>query len=222
LPCIYNDYFNDTNLWSTTGSGTLSSISGRARLDIEDGNTNICTTKYQYQIAPGNFQVRISFNSYVPNNSTNGLYAKFYISSETGADKAILQYNLTDSGTLHNLLGSFIVNNAIYTDIVQHPSTRPVMFEIKRSGLWVSLYYYDGTDRYLVYRKNFGSRASNLTDVYLSVEHNVTYGGYAEFDDMLFKEGCPVGYPKAWTTTTSTTSSSSTTYSTISTTTTTC
>lgn len=218
--CAFNEYFNSVTLWESLGTGTLTSVGGRLHMDIEDGGDYSHTGLYQYKIGSGDFDFRIDFSDYSADDSTNGLIVKLQVlgMQYSYTDMAEIEYQLIMGGLLHSVKGKFIVNNVEDEDIPEYPGSRPTMLRVKRISNRITTYYYSGGAWYLLYSKDFGARASNLTSILIKVEDSNTHGGYAEFDNLIFYEGCPTAYPKAWTTTTSTVSTSSSSSSTASTT----
>jgi len=208
--CYYNEYFSNTSLWESLGDGTFFIAGGKLRIDLNNGGNYSHTGKYQYQIGSGNFDVRIDLSGYSPDDTTNGLIIKFQVSDERYkyADLAEIEYQLICAGLVHSLIGKFIVNYVVDEDLPEYPASRPTILRVRRVGTRITLYYYLG-GWYSLYSKDFGARASNLTDIVLKVETSNTKGGYVEFDNLMFFDGCPDGYPKAWTTTSSTASTTS-------------
>ena len=208
--CIYNEYFDSVDLWGVSGLGSFTSVSGKVRLDIEDGQDLYCMGLYQYEIPSGDFDIKIDLSTYAADDSSNGVTAKFYISSSDGSDVASIAYQSVT--TLNEITGTFIYNNIWDIDFSEYPSTRPITLRCKRTGTLLSLYYYTDT-WYLLHRKDFGIRCDNLNLILIKIEDNNTRGGYVEFDNLFFTKGCPIGYPKAWSTTSSTSTSSTSTSS---------
>ena len=175
-------------------------------MDLPDLATAYIRTVYQYIIQSGDFIIEIDVPDYQPDSSNDGLYFDFRVDDVTpgtgSSNRARVRYNI-DGGT-HEVLFLYKVNGISGNSGDDNPASRPTKLRITRSGNILSGYYYTDT-WHLLESKDFSSYASDLYYVKLNVGDQASRGGYVEFDNLIFVEGCPAGYPKAWTTTTSST-----------------
>jgi hypothetical protein len=91
---------------------------------------------------------------------------------------------------------------------------RPDKIRLKRSGTTLYGYYhYDGSWNSLG-SIDMEEDAGGLSYIRGRLQDVSSHGGSVNFDNLRFRDGCPDGYPKAWTTTSSSTTSTCTTTST--------
>ena len=225
-PCAYDDAFTNVDDWELetrhAGTETFTPVAGRIRLTLPDADSAI-RVYYRHQIPTGNFDIRIDFSTYSAIDVTNAIDAVLRIQDGIGANRAVINYTLNADGATHEITSNLRCNNENQFSSTINPATRPTILRITRVGNIFSAYYYLAGWQ-LIDTRNYGNLAAYVTEIALEAIDNGNRGGYAEFDDLTFVEGCPNGTDVAWTSTSSTTTtsmSSTSTFSTVSTTTTT-
>ncbi|GAG62136.1 unnamed protein product [marine sediment metagenome] len=196
--------------WDATivaGTPTMTLESGKLRLTVDNEYSSI-TGLYQYLGGSGDFVMDIDLSGYLPNDNNNGLYQFFKIQADTADHSASIRYNVSNGGATHTLRSRLRLSANNQNSSPTVPS-RPSTIRIVRDGTVMRTYYYISS-WVLIDSRDFGGTASDLDKIYIQADDNSSNGGYAEFDNLIFGEGCPDGYPKAWTTTTSTTTTTTT------------
>jgi len=158
----------------------------------------------------GDYDVRIDLATYSANDNTNAPDVLFRLQDGVGANRAEVNYTLNADGTTHELRSGLRKNNSNQFSSIVNPVSIPTALRIKRTGMIITTYYTIGAGWVLIDFRDYESYSCNVREVALVIYSNGANGGYVEFDNLDFLDGCPEGQ-KAWTTTTTTTTSSSTT-----------
>ena len=193
-------------------------MGGSIRLTLPDADSAI-RVYYRYQIPAGNFDIRIAFGTYSAIDVTNAIDAVLRIQDGVGANRAVINYTLNADGATHEITSNLRCNNENRFSSTINPASKPTALRITRVGnIFTAYYYLAGWQQ--IDTRNYGNLAAYVVEIALEAIDNGNRGGYCEFDNLIFVEGCPTGTDVAWTSTSSTTTtsmSSTSTFSTIST-----
>jgi hypothetical protein len=202
------------DLWSVdkkAGTETVTIVGGKAHLDLPDATDSLLLVTYQYFLGSGDFDIRISINDYTPDSSSDGFFAALRV-GDNGSwnDWSRVRIKKQSVGPYQHYARNYI-NGVAQTASDVDKASVATGFRITRVGTVITLYHeYLGSWVQAV-SDDFGERASNISTVHMYAYDDSNRGGSIEFDNLIFVEGCPSGYPKAWTTTSSTTTTTTTT-----------
>lgn len=199
--------------WNITiqqGGASASIVSNQLKITLPDADSRI-DIEYQYYIGTGDAIIDIDLSDYSANDSSNGpfFYLIFFDGGDPADDLAYLRYNLDNAGADHNLYTMLRLDgdDQVDSDVL---GSRPTKLRLERDGTTIKLHYYI-SGWTLRDSRDFGSEASNIDIVQLLMLDKSLKGGYVTVDNLRFRDGCPSGYPKVWTTTTTTTTVTTTT-----------
>ncbi len=214
--CEYNDRFEDIDAWLVTytkhGGETATLNNERIRLDLPDSQDTVIEVQYQYLVASGDADIRIDLPTYTPDSTNDGFYAQLRFHSSDNNDLVQTMIRQDADGANTWWAGANATINTVFSGTTfLYPAGRPTKLRIVRDGDDIKAYYYYNGSWTLIQTYDFTGTSANLDRVLIRAFDVNTRGGYVDFDNLIFADGCPSGYPKAWTTTTSTITTTTTT-----------
>ena len=188
-------------------------MANKGILDIPDSADTDIKITYQYLIGSGDFIIDLDLEDYQKDASIGPSF-KFFVDDVVGSlgnNRAHIQ--LYDNAGTWWINFYYKINGAATQNVgSETPSARPTKLRIVRSGNNIEGWYYDGGWDIIGSAVDFGIYASNIDLIKLSfIDTSNNRGGSVTFDNLRFRDGCPSGYPKAWTTTSTTTTMTTTT-----------
>lgn len=183
------------------------------RLDLPNAQDTQISGEYQYLISAGDFDVRINMSNYNPDDGDEGFYIDFRIMDNTvpAVDWCRVRFQQEDEGNPFEIRGRSWINSAAQTETTVNIAGAPTGFRVTRVGSIITTYYETAGSWVEIRNDDFSGREGNLINIWLLAYDDTHYGGSVDFDNLIFADGCPVGYPKAWTTTSTTTTTCTTT-----------
>lgn len=194
------------------GGETFTIVSNEGKLDIPDSVDAGIRITYQHLIGSGDFIIDIDLADYQKDASVGPVIQFFADDTLYSAGDNRVHIQLWDNAGTWNANFYYKINGGATQNVgTEALSGQPSALRIERSGNYLKGYTYISSWDIIGSQVDFGAYASNIDIVKLRLIDSSTRGGSATFDNLRFRDGCPSGYPKAWTTTTSTTTSTTTT-----------
>lgn len=181
-------------------------------LDNPDSADTAIRITYQYLIGSGDFIIDLDLEDYQKDASVGPIFQFFVddVVGSAGNNRAHIQ--LSDNAGTWNINLYYKINGGATQNVgSETPSARPTKLRIIRSGNDIEGWYYDSGWYIIGSAVDFGAYASNIDLIKLRLLDSSNRGGSVTFDNLRFRDGCPSGYPKAWTTTSTTTTITTTT-----------
>lgn len=206
--------FSDIDAWyvelKSDGSETFTLDTGTGKLDVPDSIDGLIRVLYQYLIGSGDFTIDIDITDY-QKDAAGGPVVQFMTdSAASGLGSNYMYIRTYDNAGTWRIRSFWRINGSSGSSSYVNIAGQPTKLRIVRDGTNLKTYYYISS-WVLIDNVAFGAYASEVDMVKLSLADLSLHGGHIKWDNLTFLDGCPSGYPKAWTTTTSTTSTCTTT-----------
>ena len=207
------------DLWQVTkysGDESASIVGEQLRLHVLDTVYGKVQAKYQYAVAAGDFVIDIDIAAYTPDDATDGHAGYFAVGDDIGysleMDNGCIILFMIFSGS-PRVTSYVLKNGGTYSQVHAYPAGMPTKLRIIRSSAnMTAKYYYDGSWNTLSDSISVSPNQASIDTVGVYVTHGSNFrGGQVDYDNLMFRHGCPTGSEKVWTTTSTTTTMTSTT-----------
>jgi hypothetical protein len=160
------------------------------RQDIPDAVDGYAKSVYDYSLPSGDFDIRVDIAGYfadVPDTAGPTIYFEVRSSNETSN-----YFNLFyGDWSTNNCQVVYVINGAApVTSSATHLADVPTQLRLTRVGNIISGYAYDGS-WHTIAQINFSSYSSTLEKIWLRIYDRSLHGGYVDWDNLIFIQGCP-------------------------------